>query len=296
MEESGRGDGRWAYIWEAKREGAFCSLSTCITPAYLYGLENMAITKKQEEKLQVCENNWVRRIVRMKRMDKWRMEELREEVDKEPAKVGWACGKNGRGMVDALRVEGRRRGRPRLRWEKCMKRDLVGVGWEWRMKVRDGGSGEWGWGMEEWRMKVRDGGVENEGEGWGSGEWGWGMEEWRMKVRDGGVENEGEGWGSGEWRWGMGEWRMKVRDGGVENEGEGWGSGEWRWGMGEWRRVVQMKVKRDYWWRKKNLWQNSTFVRDFGLVLHMLASLNISRMSRLPLFHRTAHAFISRAG
>ena len=40
--------------------------------------------------------------------------------------------------VDALRVEGRR-GRPRLRWEDCMKKDLVGVGGEGRMRARDRG-------------------------------------------------------------------------------------------------------------------------------------------------------------
>ena len=49
--------------------------------------------------------------------------------------------------ADALRVEGRRRrGRLRLRWEDCVKRDLAGVG-------------------EEWRMRARDGGVENESKG-----------------------------------------------------------------------------------------------------------------------------------
>ena len=47
--------------------------------------------------------------------------------------MGWTCGKHGRERltkrVDALRVEGRRRrGRPRLTWEDCMKRDSVGVG------------------------------------------------------------------------------------------------------------------------------------------------------------------------
>ena len=47
--------------------------------------------------------------------------------------------------VDVLRVEGTKR----LRCKDCVKRDLAGVGREWRM---------------------RDGGVENEDEGWGSGE------------------------------------------------------------------------------------------------------------------------------
>ena len=47
-------------------------------------------------------------------------------------KVGWTRGKNGRGRLkkraDALRVEDRRRrGKPRLRWEDGVKRDLVGV-------------------------------------------------------------------------------------------------------------------------------------------------------------------------
>ena len=30
--------------------------------------------------------------------------------------------------ADVLRVEGRRRRRPRLRWEDCLERDLAGVG------------------------------------------------------------------------------------------------------------------------------------------------------------------------
>ena len=36
--------------------------------------------KNQQERLQVSENNWVRRIVGVKRINKRRMEELREEV------------------------------------------------------------------------------------------------------------------------------------------------------------------------------------------------------------------------
>ena len=84
-------------------------LSLCITLAYLYGLETMAMAEKQQEKLQVSQNNWVRKIVGVKRIDKRRKEELREEVGvreshgeagEEPAKVGWTCGKNRRGMID----------------------------------------------------------------------------------------------------------------------------------------------------------------------------------------------------
>ena len=45
--------------------------------------------------------------------------------------------------ADVLGVEGRRRRvRPRLRWEDCVKRDLVGVGGEWRTRARDRGGGE----------------------------------------------------------------------------------------------------------------------------------------------------------
>ena len=42
----------------------------------------------------------VRRIAGVKRVDKRRMEERREEAGEELAKVGWTCGKNGRGTVD----------------------------------------------------------------------------------------------------------------------------------------------------------------------------------------------------
>ena len=51
-------------------------------------------------------------------------------------------GESLRKRADALRVEGkRRRGRPRLRWEDCVKSYWAGVGVEWRKRARD--SGEW---------------------------------------------------------------------------------------------------------------------------------------------------------
>ena len=43
--------------------------------------------------------------------------------------------------TDALGVADRRRGRPRLRREDCVKRDLVGVRGEWRTRVSS--RGEW---------------------------------------------------------------------------------------------------------------------------------------------------------
>ena len=123
-------------------------LNSCITPAY--GLETMVIT----EKLEVCENNPVRRIARVKRIDKRRMEELsgvagvRESLTKKlvMSRLMWAGhvermeGVRVTKRADALRVDGGiRRGRPRLRWEDSMKGDLGGVGGEWTMRARDGG-------------------------------------------------------------------------------------------------------------------------------------------------------------
>ena len=52
-------------------------LRACVTPAHLYGLETVALTEQQ--KLQVCKNNWVHRITRTKREDKRRMNNLRKE-------------------------------------------------------------------------------------------------------------------------------------------------------------------------------------------------------------------------
>ena len=47
---------------------------------YLCGLETMVVREKQQEKPQVCENNFVRRIAGVNRIDKRKMEEPREEV------------------------------------------------------------------------------------------------------------------------------------------------------------------------------------------------------------------------
>ena len=33
-------------------------MSTCVTPACLYGTETLAMTELQQQRLHVCENNW----------------------------------------------------------------------------------------------------------------------------------------------------------------------------------------------------------------------------------------------
>ena len=72
--------------------------------------------------MQICENNWVRRIVGVKRIDKRRMEKLREEVgvrgslmrNLARSRLKWAGheermeGEWLTKRVDALRAEGRR--------------------------------------------------------------------------------------------------------------------------------------------------------------------------------------------
>ena len=56
-------------------------------PACLYGTETLAMTELQQQRLQVCENNWVRKIARVMRADRRRMVELSnrgaDELDRE---------------------------------------------------------------------------------------------------------------------------------------------------------------------------------------------------------------------
>ena len=55
-------------------------MSTCVTPACLYGTETLAMTERQQQRLQVFENNSVRKIARVTRADMRIMVELREET------------------------------------------------------------------------------------------------------------------------------------------------------------------------------------------------------------------------
>ena len=49
-------------------------LMSCVMLAYFYCLEMVALTERQQQRLQACENNWVRRIVGVKRVDRRRVD------------------------------------------------------------------------------------------------------------------------------------------------------------------------------------------------------------------------------
>ena len=63
-------------------------LDSCVVPASTYGLETLALSELHQHKLQVCENNWIRRIARVPRVERRRMKDLREEVGTKACIVG----------------------------------------------------------------------------------------------------------------------------------------------------------------------------------------------------------------
>ena len=79
-------------------------MSTCVTPACLYGTETLALTELQQ-RLQVCENNWARKIARVKEGRQAKnggvkgrdgsAEELDRETGEEQITVGWTRRKDG---------------------------------------------------------------------------------------------------------------------------------------------------------------------------------------------------------
>ena len=52
----------------------------CAVSASTTGLATLAMSELQQHKLQVCENNWIRSIASVKRVERRRMTDLREDV------------------------------------------------------------------------------------------------------------------------------------------------------------------------------------------------------------------------
>ena len=81
-------------------------MSTCVTPACLYGTETLALTELQQQRLQVCENNWVRKNSKSNEGRQAKnggvkgrdgsAEELDRETGQEQITVGWTRRKDGR--------------------------------------------------------------------------------------------------------------------------------------------------------------------------------------------------------
>ena len=106
-------------------------LDSCVVPGSNHGFDTLALTEQHQHKLQVCENNWTRRIAGVRRVDRRRMKDMREEVGTKACVVGkivksrmkWA-GLMVRMKDDRLpkrsetkKQEGfRKRGRPQLIW------------------------------------------------------------------------------------------------------------------------------------------------------------------------------------
>ena len=76
-------------------------LDSCVVPASTFGLETLVLCELHQHKLQVCENNWIRKLAGVRRVERRRMKYLREEVGTK------ACRRKEMAHVqDALKTNG----------------------------------------------------------------------------------------------------------------------------------------------------------------------------------------------
>ena len=55
-------------------------MDSCVVPANTYGWETLALSELQQHKLQLCANNWIRRIAGVKKVERRIMKDIRELV------------------------------------------------------------------------------------------------------------------------------------------------------------------------------------------------------------------------
>ena len=63
-------------------------LDSCVVPDSTYVLETLDLYELHQHKLQVCENNWIWNIARVRRGKRRRMKDLREEFGTKACIVG----------------------------------------------------------------------------------------------------------------------------------------------------------------------------------------------------------------
>ena len=135
--------------------------SSVVRPAMVYGLETVAVTKKQVEEMEVAEMKRLRFAMGVTRKDKIRNEHIRNTVKIEQLGMkiredrlrwyGHVMKRDqeyvGRKMMKMELLEKRRRGRPKRRFLDVVKEDMGEVGAK-EMDVED---------RKMWRMMIRCG-------------------------------------------------------------------------------------------------------------------------------------------
>ena len=135
--------------------------SSMVRPAMVYGLETVAVTKKQVEEMEVAEMKMLRFAMGVTRKDKIRNEHIRSTVKVEQSGMKMREGRLrwyghvmrrdqeyvGRKMMEMELPGKRRRGRPKRRFLDAVKKDMQEVGVKetdvedrkmWRMMIRCG--------------------------------------------------------------------------------------------------------------------------------------------------------------
>ena len=137
--DEGRGiDGRQKVIKEIERES-----SGVLSNAGLLLRSGNHCTDRDNNRGCRSDNNWVRRVEGMKRVDRKKLEVLREEIHVQECFMGRltksrlkrACHQvymreeRMAKRVDRLREQcWKKKGTPQLRWEDCVRRDINKVG------------------------------------------------------------------------------------------------------------------------------------------------------------------------
>ena len=135
--------------------------SSMVRPAMVYGLETVAVTKKQVEEMEVAEMKMLRFAMGVTRKDKIRNEHIRNTIKVEQLGMKMREGRLrwyghvmrrdqeyvGRKMMEMELPGKRRRGRPKRRFLDAVKEDMREVGVKetdvedrkmWRMMIRCG--------------------------------------------------------------------------------------------------------------------------------------------------------------